>query len=73
MNEKSNRYALAALNDRRVTLAAEIVQHQSKLRHRNELLVHVDATLLLLDPSIDIGKIKAKNPPHRIKLFRHSH
>lgn len=70
MNDNSNRYALAALKDKRATLAAEIVQLEQQIRHRKELLVHVDATLQLLDPSISIDAIPAKRLRKRIKLFR---
>lgn len=36
MNEKGSRYALAALEDKRASLASEIVQLERKLRHRRE-------------------------------------
>ena len=32
--------------------------------------IHVDATLRLLDESVDIDAIPNKRPPRRIKLFR---
>lgn len=70
MNDKGNRYALAALKDKRATLSGEIVQLERQLRHRREYLVHVDATLKLLDPSVEIDSIPSKRPPRRIKLFR---
>ncbi len=34
------------------------------------MLVHVDATLKLLDPSIEVDAIRNKRLPRRIKLFR---
>lgn len=70
MNEKGNRYALSALRDKRAVLASEIVQLERQLRHRRESLGHVDATLRLLDPSVDIDAIPTKRPRKRIKLFR---
>lgn len=70
MNEKGNRYALAALKDKRATLASEIVQLERQLRHRRDMLVHVDATLKFLDPSIDTEAIPNKRVPKRIMLFR---
>jgi hypothetical protein len=70
MNEKGNRYALAALRDKRATLASEIVQLERQLRHRREMVVHVDATLRILDPSVDPNSIPTKRPPQRVKLFR---
>lgn len=70
MNDKGNRYALSALKDKRATLAAEIVQLERQLRHRRESLVHVDATLSLLDPSISTESIPNKRLRKRVKLFR---
>jgi hypothetical protein len=70
MNEKGNRYALAALRDKRATLASEIVQLERQLRHRRDMLVHVDATLKILDPAIDIEAIPNKRRPQRVMLFR---
>jgi hypothetical protein len=54
MSERSrgDRYALSALKDKRATLASEIIHLERQLRHRREMLVHVDATLRLLDESI---------------------
>jgi hypothetical protein len=54
---KANRYALAALRDKRAVLASEIVQLERQLRHRKKSLGHVDATLRLFDPSVDIDAI----------------
>lgn len=70
MNDKPNRYALAALKDRRATLAGEIVLLERQIRHRRESLVHVDATLHLLDPGVSTEAIPNKRPQKRIKLFR---
>jgi len=67
---RGDRYALSALKSKRATIASEIIQLERQLRHRKDMLVHVDATLKLLDPSIDIGDIRPKRPPQRIKLFR---
>jgi hypothetical protein len=41
-------------------LASELVQLEAKLRHRKEAFGHVDATLRLLDPSVDIDAIPNK-------------
>lgn len=70
MNDKGSRYALAALKEKRGILASEIVQLERQLRHRKEMLVHVDATLQLLDPSLSTDEIPNKRLPNRIKLFR---
>lgn len=70
MNDKGNRYALAALKDKRASLASEIIQLERQIRHRKECLVHVDATLRLLDPELHVEGIPPKRPTKRIKLFR---
>ncbi len=70
MNDKGNRYALAALKDKRANLAGEIVRLERQIRHRKESLVHVDATLRLLDPSATPDEIPNKRPSRRVKLFR---
>lgn len=62
-------YALAALKDKRATIAAEIVQLERQLRHRREHLVHVDATLKILDPETEPEAIPTKRI-RRVKLFR---
>jgi hypothetical protein len=64
-------YALSALKQKRAGLASEIVQTERHLRHLKESLVHVDATLLLLDPAGNPEAIPNKRLlPQRIKLFR---
>ena len=70
MNEKGNRYALAALKGKRAAIASEVVQLERQLRHRRDMLIHVDATLRLLDPSIEVDSIPTKRTPQRIRLFR---
>jgi ABC-type antimicrobial peptide transport system permease subunit len=67
---RGGRYALAALKKKRAELAAEIVGIERQLRYRKEALGHVDATLRLLDPSVDIDAIPNKRIVRRIKLFR---
>jgi hypothetical protein len=59
------------LKSKRATIAAEIVQSERQLRHRKESLVHVDATLRLLDPSISLDSIPNKRLlPKRVMPFR---
>ena len=69
MNEHSNKYALAALRERRAAIAGEITQAERHLRHLRETIVHVDATLRLFDPNSDPLKIAGKRPYKRVKLF----
>jgi hypothetical protein len=73
MNDQSSRgdrYALSALRKRRALLAAEIIQLERQVRARKDSLVHVDATLKLLDPDYDSDTIRPKRIPQRIQLFR---
>jgi hypothetical protein len=70
MNDKGNRYALAALKQQRASLAGEIVDLKNRLSWAETHLRHVDATLHLLDPQLFPNLIPAKRPQKRIKLFR---
>ena len=70
MNDKGNRYALAALKDKRATLAGEIVRLENQIKYRKQSLVHVDAALQLLDPAVVPDAIRNKKPYRRVKLFR---
>jgi hypothetical protein len=67
---RGDRYALSALRNKRASLASDIVQLERQLRHARESLVHVDATLRLLDPQAEPESIPTKRPSKRIKLFR---
>jgi hypothetical protein len=63
-------YALSALRKKRAELASETVQLERQLRRRREVLGHVDATLRLLDPSVDIEAVPNKRIVRRIRLLR---
>jgi hypothetical protein len=69
VNELSNKYALAALRERRAEMAGEIASLQKRLRQLQENMVHVDATLRLFDPDSDPTKRPGKRPYKRVKLF----
>ncbi len=68
MTPKGNQYAIAALKDRRATLAGEIVRFKQGIRDREEQLAHLDATLRILDPSYRANTIAPKRI-RRVKLF----
>lgn len=70
MNELGNKYALAALRERRAELSGEIIQLESRLRSLRQSLGHLDASLAILDPDRDVKLIPAKRP-RRVKLFGH--
>src|SRR4051812_11199529 len=65
---KTNQYAIAALKDRRATLAGEIIQFKDGIRDREEMLSHLDATLRALDPSYRADTVPPKRI-RRVKLF----
>ena len=69
MNEKGNQYALAALKDKRATLAGEIVSLKKKLEWAEKQLVHVDATLEIFSPGFNPESLGVKRPRKRVKLF----
>jgi hypothetical protein len=67
-NEKGNRYAIHALNDRSSTMAGEIIQMKEGIAYREEQLTHLDAVLRELDPSYRANTLPPKRL-RRVKLF----
>ena len=69
MNDKGNKYAIAALKDRRATMAGEIVRFKQGIRDREEQLSHLDATLRVLDPEYRADTIAPKRTLRRVKRY----
>lgn len=69
MDDVSNKYALAALKERRAAIAGEISSLESRLRYLRQMVEHVDGTLKLFSPDLDPGTIQAKRPYKRVRLF----
>lgn len=69
MNENGNKYALAALKERRASVAGEITATQKRLQWLKESLAHIDGTLILFDPNGDPAAIGEKKAYRRVKLF----
>ncbi|MCK9916266.1 hypothetical protein MXD81_44655 [Microbacteriaceae bacterium K1510] len=67
-SDKGNRYAILALKDRRATLAGEIQRFKDGIKHREQQLAHMDATLRILDPEYRADTIAPKRI-RRVKLF----
>jgi hypothetical protein len=65
---KTNQDAIAALKDRRATLAGEIESFKQGIYDREEMLAHPDATLRALDPSYRADTVAPKKL-RRVKLF----
>jgi len=71
MNKNGNQYAIAALKDKRASLASEVSQTARKLSYLKDALLHVDAALKIFDPAIEVDAIPPKRfVPGRVKLFR---
>lgn len=69
MTDNGNRYALAALKERRAAIDGELRECERRVRYLREALGHLDATLSLFDPEGNPKAIKAKRPYKRVKLF----
>jgi hypothetical protein len=69
MNDLSNKYALAALKERRAAIAGEISSLESRLRYLRQLVEHVDGTLRMFS-DIDPCTIPPKKPYKRVNLFK---
>jgi hypothetical protein len=69
MKESSNKYALAALKERRASIDGEIKALEVQLRNLNEALCHLDATLSIFDPDYDPKTVRARRRYERTKLF----
>jgi hypothetical protein len=69
-SELGNKYALAALREKRATLAGEIQALKKQIEFKHHQLAHVDATLGIFDPTYAQGSIKPKKHYQRIHLFK---
>jgi hypothetical protein len=69
MNEKSNRYAIAALKVRRAEIDGELEACRRRVESLTEAIVHLDASLTLLDPAYDPASVRPKRLYRRAKLF----
>jgi SRSO17 transposase len=69
MNERSNRYAINALKERRAEIDGEIEACRRKLENLTEAIVHLDASIALLDPTYDPASVRPKRFYRRGKLF----
>jgi hypothetical protein len=69
MNENGNRYALAALKERRASIDGEMRECERRLRYLRKMLGNLDAVLGLFDPDGNPKAIKAKRSYRHVKLF----
>lgn len=70
MNDLGNKYALAALKDKRATLAGEVALLKKQIAAKTDQLAHVDATIKVFDPSYDGMSIRPKRVRQRVRLFK---
>ncbi len=70
MENLGNKYALAALKDRRATLSGQIADLKRRLQTATTQLDHIDATLTIFEYEGDPAAIPNKRPRKRVKLFR---
>jgi hypothetical protein len=64
-----NKYALAALKDRRATLAGQIADLKRRIQTATMQLDHIDACLTIFEYEGDPAAIPNKRPRRRVKLF----
>uniref|UniRef100_B0SXQ2 Uncharacterized protein n=1 Tax=Caulobacter sp. (strain K31) TaxID=366602 RepID=B0SXQ2_CAUSK len=61
---------LHALTRKRAEIAGQIEHNQLTLRHLIAELDHVDATIRIFNPAVDIGAIRSKPVPPRHAAFK---
>src|SRR5207302_8713169 len=67
----SNKYAFAALRDKRAEIAGRIAALKMQIaRHKTEL-AKLDGVIRLFDPAYQVGSIPAKRAKQRSNLFTH--
>src|SRR5437764_8248304 len=71
MKETSNKYAFAALRNKRAGIAGRIAALKKQIaRHKTEL-AKLDGVIALFDPAYKVGDIPAKRAKQRSNLFTH--
>jgi len=68
--EENSSHVLHALVRKRAELAGRIEHNQLELRRLIGELDHIDATIRIFDPAIDISAIRAKPVPPRHAAFK---
>jgi len=69
MNENGNKYAMAALKDRRARVAGEVFDLRRQIFKKNHILAHLDETIKLFDPDYKVGSIRPKKAYQHVRLF----
>lgn len=63
-------YTLAELHDKRAEIAGQIIQLEKQARQLRANLAHVEATIRILRPGIELGKIVPKRVEYRPRYFK---
>src|SRR3954451_25478404 len=65
-------FALAELIEKRAELAGEIIQAEKRVRELRADLAHVEATIRILRPGIELGKVVPRHVEFRPRYFTRS-
>lgn len=68
MIDLSDKYALAALKERRAAIAIEITSLESRLRYLREMVEHVNGTIRLFGSDPDPNSIPERKPYRQIRV-----
>ena len=66
-----NEHAISALVCKRAELSGQIDEAEARIAALNEVVAHVDATLRVFKPDIEVDEIKPKRPIRWNTMFRH--
>jgi hypothetical protein len=66
----SNKYAFAALRNKRAEIAGRIVALRKQIAKHKTELAKLDGVIALFDPSYRVGPIPAKGARQRSNLFK---
>jgi hypothetical protein len=71
MKAISSNYSLSYLRKKRALVAGEIVILRNQLAAQEQALVHLDAALVILDPTCNPPAITPRKPQRRVRLLKY--
>ena len=71
MKPITSNYSLSYLRKKRALVAGEIITLRNQLAAQEQALVHLDAAMMILDPTCDPAAIAPRKPQNRVRLFRY--
>jgi hypothetical protein len=63
-------YTLTELHEKRAELAGEIIQLEKRARELRADLAHVEATIRILRPGVELGKVVPRRIEYRPRYFK---